>query len=268
MEERKRLAYLARLVSGEVAMRSRTLDQGGARDAVRVLRDLTVPRIHLEITICGALEPFNQLLGGKLVAGLMAHPAVRSLADRPVGQITRSLFKERIGEMLPRHGACLLTTKGLYARHSAQYNRVQLPPGSAPLSLRKVGDTVGTTTSLISDRTAKLAEFVLEQEGNDAVSRTYGSGGGKRQRFIETAANLSGLHEALVHARISRPVYGVSLVSNLKEVALLNLEPRWRLGPDTSSEEYEREALALWRTRWAEVAIRRGDRARAVQSVP
>jgi hypothetical protein len=268
IDERKRLSYLARFVGGELALRRRELHGAGIRDVVRVLRDLTMPRIHLEITICGALPPFGQVLGGKLIAGFLGHPAVRSLADRPVGEITRSMFEPEIETLLPRHGAIVLTTKGLYARHSAQYNRVQLPPLSGPLPLRKIGDTIGTTTSLLSDRTAKLAEFLLSEASSQSVSREYGSGGAKRQRTIETAATLAGLHEALVHAKISRPVYAVSLVGNLPDVSLANAEPRWRLNPDTPSAQYEADAIQLWRSRWAQVAERRARRDTAVPILP
>ncbi len=255
---RKRLAYLARLVAGELAFRQRRYEGTDVREGLRALHDLTVPRIHLEATVCGALPPYGPLLVGKLVAGQLAHPLVRSLLDRDVGVITRSLFDDSIERLLPRHGAVLITTKGLFAGHSAQYNRASIVGLQTSIPLAHVADTVGTTTSLLSDRTARLAELLLRHDADcRAISREYGSGGGKRQRTIESAALSSGLPEGIVHARIRRPVYAASFVSNLPNVALLNEDPQWLIDPDETPASFERRSLAAWRDRWLPVAQRR-----------
>jgi hypothetical protein len=258
IDQRKRLAYLARLVAGEIAFRQHLVDGPGIREGLRVLHDLTVPRIHLEATVCGALPPFGPLLVGKLIASLFGHPLVRSLLDRDVGSITRSLFDHSIERFLPRNGALLVTTKGLFAEHSAQYNRVTIPGARAPIRLAHVADTVGTTTSLLSDRTARLAEALLRHGASArGISREYGSGGGKRQRTIESAALSSGLHEGIVHARFHRPIYAVPFIANLPDVALLNDHPRWWIDPDEDEQSFNGRALVDWQKRWLPVATRR-----------
>jgi hypothetical protein len=258
IEERKRLTYLSRLVAGELAMRRKERDTPGVRDALRVLRDLSVPRMQAEVTICGALPPFGDVLVGKLVASMFAHPEVRALVKRGLGEIMLSTFDPGVADLLPAQGAVIVTTKGLYAGHSAQYNNVKVPGSSDALGLRHAGNTVGTTTSLLSDQTGRLAELVLRtRRPNGSVSREYGSGGGKRQRVIEAAAIAVGIPERMVHPRLRRPVYVIPLVSNLADVALINEAPAWLIQPEESPSDYTRRALDLWKSRWLSVAQRR-----------
>ena len=253
---RKRYSYLARLVNGEIAMRRGDTDGPAARDAVRVIRDLSVPRVQVEATVCGALPPFGPALVGKLVAGLFGHPLVRDVVDRQVGFITRRMFNPQIERLLPRHGALLVTTKGLFAGHSAQYNNVKLP-GLMPIPLRRIGVTSGITTSLLSERTARYAEGLLGHAPEKAISREFGSGGGKRQRTIETAAIFSGLPQAVVHARVKRPTYAARFVRNLPDVIILGDEPDWLIDRAQTPAAYDADVLTLWRSRWLEVARRR-----------
>lgn len=258
IDQRKRYAYLARLVSGEVALRQRDLEGSGARDAVRVLHDLTVPRIQVEATICGALPPFGQVLGGKLMATLLGHPSIRAVVDREIGDITQRLFDPRVETLLPRHGALVVTTKGLFHGHSAQYNNVRLPGRAASLKLNHLTNTVGSTTSLLSDQVGRWAEQLLALHGPDSpISREFGSGGGKRQRTIEAAALAIGLPEQIVHAQVRRPVYAATFVSNLVDVALLNEDPEWLIDPQSTGAAYDERSLSLWRERWMPVIERR-----------
>lgn len=253
---KKRMAYAARLIAGQAAavglIQPKHLGEG-----IRALRDLTLTRVNVEMTICGALPPFGGLLVGKLVASMAGHPLVRSFVDRPLGSITAGLFDaDLLAPMLPNHGALFITTKGLYPKHSSQYNGVRIASRDGVLSLNKIGDTTGTTTSHLSDLTTRLAARVLERSGNGRVSRVYGSGGGKRQRTLEEAARTIGLPTAILHAQSSKPVYAVSLVENLQRVCLLNEAPIWRSEPYTDIDPvlFEASSIELWRSRWLEKA--------------
>ena len=77
----------------------------------RVCRDLALPRVNLEISICGALPPFSEALVGKLVASFVADRRIRDLARRPAGEILRSTFDtDVLSSELPHSGSLLLTT--------------------------------------------------------------------------------------------------------------------------------------------------------------
>ena len=262
VSQKKKLTYLARLVAAEAALKGlRGTSASDVREGLRAFRDVALPRIHTEMAICGALPPFGPLLAGKLVASMACHPYVRRELDRPFGQITSGLFNtEKLERLVPRHGALIVTTKGLYPGHSAQYSGVRIPGrAERPLRLDKLGDTSGQTSSHISDRTMRLA-MLITNEASKAVSRLYGSGGAKRQRTLEQAALIVGLPSAIVHAQISRPVYGVALCSNVGEVVLTGAAPSWLGSPysdQTVEGAYEGAAADLWREKWLSVAERR-----------
>lgn len=254
ISSKKRLTYLARLVKAELACAG--LAGGSFGEGLRVLRDLTVPRTNVEMTVCGALPPFGPLLVGKLVASMACHPDVRRFVDRDFGEITRGLFDvSALEALLPRHGALIVTTRGLYPAHSAQYNGVECPGREGRrVPLKKLGDTEGQTASHLSDLTVRSAVAVNEAMGGMEVSRVFGAGGAKRQRIISEALRKTGLPLGLGHASIGRPVYGVSLVKNLEQVVLLNAEPLWVAEPYIEMSDpghYIEHAVGWWRARWS-----------------
>src|SRR5262249_24987466 len=168
---------------------SRSPQDGDLYSMVRLLRDLCIPRLHLDISICGALPPFSFALGGKLMIAFLGDPRVRRICATPAGTILQGIFnRETLAQQLPTCGAVLLTTKGLYPGHSAQYERAVVPGRAAPLKLRRVGTTRGITTSLLSRRSYELASLLLDHRTSArTVSSVFGSGGNKRQRRIEAA---------------------------------------------------------------------------------
>jgi hypothetical protein len=266
---KKRLIYLARLCRAHEAFcrlsAGESPDTSDLQAAVRVVRDLVVPRINLELTICGGLPPFSAALVGKLMVAFAADPRVLAICGSPPGEILQSVFDVgKLASLLPSAGALLLTTKGLYSRHSAQYERSTLPGAlkSHPVRLRKIGLTSGVTASMMSTRTARLALSLLEVTGQgEQVSGEYGSGGSKRQRRIEKAVRLLGLPGGFVHPHLQRPVYAAVLCNNLREVTWLNSTPDWCVALG-SSDDYAERAVDQWRTDWLPTIRRRLARAR------
>lgn len=260
LEAKKRLTYLHRLASGELAFsgtlsgeqRSKVLRRG-----VRAIHDLMAPRVHMDVAVCGALPPFASGLAGKLVVAYLSHPDVRRITATAPGRIAQSIFDgERLHELLPSDGILALTTRGLYPKHSSLYNRSGVAGADGLVVLRHLGDTVGTTTSLIGPRTSYLAQLLHDRHlVGGRVERIYGAGGAKRQRTLERSIQSLGLPEDLVHAGIQRPVYGVQLVENLPEVLWRRQAPKWLLPPAT--EAYNDAAASQWRARWMGSVSRR-----------
>ncbi len=234
-------------------------DSPSLSHGVRAIHDLTLPRIHMDVTVCGAVPPFSRALGGKLVVAFLGHPLVRAASGASPGTILEHLFDvDILGELLPRWGLLAVTTKGLYPLHAALYNRADIPGSSGPLRLKKIGETKGETTTFLSLRTGKCARRLLEAEaGGRRVALAYGTGGAKRHRILESAALAAGLAEEVVHAGIRRPIYGVQFVDNLEAVVWMIEAPRWRIDADVSSQRYSELATALWRARWLSKAVAR-----------
>ena len=264
---KKRVAYALRLAHGEEAMarfiRSGAVDSEdrSVREGLRALKDLTVPRITMEVTVCGAVPPFSQVLGGKLVVGFLGHPRIIQATVGSLGTITSQVFdQETLEGLLPDFGLLGLTTKGLYPFHSALYNRAEIPSADEgrPLRLRKIGETRGSTTTLLTKRTSLLSQQVLDASLElRQVSTRYGTGGAKRQRRIEAAVTAAGLPQTLSHAGIRRPVYGVPFASNIGGVLWAGAEPQWLQFKAATEVGYAERATQTWRTRWLDTALRR-----------
>jgi hypothetical protein len=259
--EKKRLAYVLRLAHGERVFQEAAAGtvpsprDPSLREGLRAIHDLTVPRVHMEATICGALPPFSRALAGKLVVAFLAHPDIVGSTKGPPGEIVTSLFDvNRIDGLLPDTGMLALTTKGLYPGHSALYNRASVPGADGmAVTLRKLGDTRGESTMLVRDRTARLAQRVVEgARSTGRVALVYGTGGSKRMRFLESAAFECGLPKRIVHAGMRRPVYGMRLVTNMADVIWRRAQPRWLVDTEGSAEDYSRRATHLWRSRWGD----------------
>jgi len=261
---RKRMNYLSRIMKAEIALSNTDLwNENDVNAGIRAIKDVTLNRVHTEIVICGALPPFGNLLIGKMVAMMINHPEIRSSLDRDIGILLQDTFDfQKLESWLPRYGPLLITTKGLYPRHSAQYNRVRIVKHDGYIPLRKLGSTIGQTMSNISDRTMKLAVEINIRLGDKGVSREYGTGGSKRQRIIQKASTVVGINPAVMYADITRPVYGLSLVSNSQRVVLAGNKPEWRdlAGMIQDPQEYEDQTALLWRKQWLNTSLARGSR--------
>ncbi len=257
LKDTKRITYAVRLARGEHAMRSAVLSgildwSPDVRAGVRAIHDIVIPRVHLEVGICGAVPPFAQALGGKLMVEFFAHPDIlRSSTQSESSLLSWSFDMKELEAELPRTGLLCISTKGLYANHAPLYERAEMPGKSQPVKLRHLANTGGQTTTLVSERTARFAGSVIEGcDGSNTVSKVYGTGGAKRHRLIEAAVSRSGLPGMIAHAGIHRPVYGALFVANAPDVAWFNETPDWLVDPHVTSVEYEARAAALWRKRW------------------
>jgi len=261
--KKKRFGYLARCLQGEQA-----LDQwrkglqlrktNPFYSVTRVLRDLMLPRLNLELTICGAIPPFSAALGGKLVIAHSAASEIRKLCNQPPGYIAQRVFdSNKLAKLFPDTGAVVHTTKGLFAKHSAQYERALVPGVERAIKMRKIGTTEGSTASLLSRRTYDFSQILLESSDTRGVSGIFGSGGSKRYRRITQAVRELGVGTGFVTPKIERPVYATVFVNNLKDVCLQNAEPEWNIDPALDLDEYPLQATKLWRTKWSAAAEKR-----------
>lgn len=123
----------------------------------------------MELTVCGAVAPYNHLLAGKLVCLMMASPrVVNDYTERYSGMVS-VIASQMAGRPITKepHLAFLGTTS-LYTDRSSQYNRVKLPVGTAEgqrteIEYRHIGRTEGFGSSSSSTRRRFLARAEATQ---------------------------------------------------------------------------------------------------------
>lgn len=243
-------------------LRSLLEDTGGQRAVRTVLRKAKADRVGIamaDITVCGAVEPYNQILGGKLVSMLATSPAVitayRSRYKEHESEIASSMAGRSIGRPAQ---LVFLGTTSLYGIGSSQYNRLKLPAEllggqiGEHIQFHKLGKSDAYGTSQFSAETvAALVTLVQQTNNGRRVNSIFGEGVSPKLRKLREGLGLLGLPEGalLQHGR-QRIIYGVPLIRNLKEY-LLGLDDKPEYLVNLEHPERATDAIVRWWTeRW------------------
>ena len=226
---------------------------------IRYARSETVGTEIADIIVCGAVPPYSELLGGKLVAMLATSgDLVKCYRERYSGSpsiIASSMAGRRIERSA---NLAFLGTTSLYGVRPSQYDRASIPCEviggrvGERVRYRYLDRTEGFGTSQISDRTqVQLAQFLAQRLGKRSrVNNVFGEGANPRMRAIREALEALGLcsQEILRHGQ-AKCVYGVHLLRNTRDYLLrLNAKPDY-LFEDTESLHSPRIAQ-YWFERW------------------
>jgi hypothetical protein len=209
-------------------------------------RYLEIPREELDYWVnkslhaqrVGALPPYNELLGGKLVALTLTANEIRE-AYRKKYALLKTILKERFIE--PE--LLFITTTSAFGK-SSLYNRLKFKGEVVAISL---GFTKGTGTFHIPEWLYKEILAYLSEKGID-VSRGYGHGPSRKLKLISLAFRYLKLPKFEYHG-IQREFYLFPLVNNLKEVIKKKEEPVFINRPFSELVDYWKERWALPRAR-------------------
>jgi hypothetical protein len=225
--------------------------------AIKQLKKRFSATSMMEITVCGAVPPYNHLLGGKLVCLMMMSPkVVQDYRDR-YNDVVSIIASQMAGRAITKepHLAFLGTTS-LYTDYSAQYNRVRLPARtvtgqSLPIEYRCLGRTEGFGSPNLSSETERGLAFLAETSKNYRnVNFVFGEGQSPKLRQLREGFAALGLNQSnLLQHGAPRIIYGVSLVGNLERV-LLGVDDPPRYALDQESEKSEAEIADYWISRW------------------
>ena len=213
----------------------------------------------LEITTCGAVAPYNRMLGGKLVALLLLSPQVATDYRQRYGNepaIIRSQLRNR--PVVPDNTLVWLGTTSLFAHGSSQYERLRLPagviaPDQPEIRYRYLGDTTGYGTVQFADDTVRALDGVMRRRrGYRDVNSVFGEGASPRMRKLRSGLDAIGFNASLtmIHHQ-ERRIYGVPLFPEAAAY-LCGLEsavPVYARAPEACSGASERIA-EFWRQRW------------------
>jgi hypothetical protein len=239
------------------------LSRGGGVDVVRkVLKKAKSDRVGIavaDITVCGAVQPYNAILGGKLTAMLSTSPEVVLAYKRRYARAESEIASSMAGRPIIRSPRLvMLTTTSLYGIGSSQYNRVRIP-------CERLGGAVGAeirfnelglseafgTSQYLEDTVDALTELVRVSENGVRVNSIFGEGSSPKMRKVRQGLEILNLRpEILLRHHRRRVVYAISLVRNLG-AHLLGIDERPDyLVPIKDGVDATQAIGQWWRTRW------------------
>jgi hypothetical protein len=246
------------------------LGRPGFKQAVgTILRHVRATHVGvdmMDITVCGAIAPYNALLGGKLVSLLMASPDVRTGYGERYAAAVSVIASAMAGKPIRRRpNLVLLATTSLYDVAPAQYNRLRMPAeragGASGQELRfmRIGQTVGFGSFHFSRSTMELIELVLAKRASGRpVNSIFGEGVNPKLRKVRSALDLLGLpSDALLQHQSPRIIFAVPLATNFREVLLGRAQRPAPIIPAT--ERATSAIIDFWRERWLMHRIERGE---------
>lgn len=278
---RKRAATLGDLVEAETALREAT-DEAGADGLLQMLEDhdgrraldailrrvkqRAIAENVMEITTCGAVPPYGDVLGGKLVAMLLCAPQVaQDFAERYAGR--PSLIASGLAGRPVRRPArlALLTTSSLYSVGSSQYNRIRIPGtvlgGQGQVAYERLGTTESFGTVHFAPDTARslVSLSKLAADNRRVVNNLFGEGMSPKLRSLRGGVEALGLPaDVFLRHHSPRLLFGVHLAHNTNDLLLgLADEADYILSQveDGGVDEIAEE----WRRRWLTGRVQRAD---------
>ena len=220
------------------------------RMAMRSIKKRHVAASLMEITTCGAIPPYGPLLGGKLVAMLMASPQVVKDYQERYGTFKSVIASRMRGADLVRSAnLVLLGTTSLYHVGSSQYNRIRFPGKSSDIKYQLLGKTVGYGSVHLSQKTYETIQELLKTE-ETSQSYTFAAGVNYKLRSMAAALSLLGLQKLQQHST-PRLVYAVPTAENWQEYLTgQDAEPRWHFKDIDNPSAETNQIIEFWKQRW------------------
>lgn len=226
---------------------------------VRTVKSEHVGIDMMDVTVCGAIAPYNRILGGKLICTLLTSPeVVQYYRQRYEGQesIIASSMKGKAVRREPR--LVLLCTTSLYGRGSSQYNRVKIPadvaggkPGDV-VEYKNLGLSKGYGSFHFSGETIRIIDtFLARLARGKRINSIFGEGVNPRMRKIRAALEEVELpSDSILNHGNSRVVYGIALASNFRDVLLGRADRPKYFIPQSRPGQRTAALAAFWRRRW------------------
>lgn len=181
----------------------------------------------------GALPPYNELLGGKMVALSLTSNELRKAYSKKY-ENRKSLIRKRI---IPSR-LLFITTTSAFGKSSV-YERIKYNGETVG---RFIGFTSGSGTFHLPQTLYEEALLFLEQKGI-SVKRGYGTGPSRKLTLIDTAFRYLKIPNFTFH-NIRRGYYIFPHAKNLHNVIHKNKRPLWHDRPF-------KELIDFWKERWA-----------------
>jgi hypothetical protein len=216
----------------------------------------------MEIIVCGAIPPYNNLLCGKLVSVLACSPTViRDYREKYKRQISEIASRMKGKRVIRDSRLAFLGTTSLYAIGSSQYNRIKVPMSNDfTLQFNEMGVTEGYGTVYFSKQTTATMMRILElQDGGRRINNIFGEGTSPRFRLISRGMSAIGISSGVFLKHYSpRIVYSIELAKNTNDYLLGNtdnIDYPFDIDNDDSIHQITNEIITFWRNRWLSMRL-------------
>lgn len=272
---RKRAEQLARLLSAKKAIRdllnSENFDEvwidfcksetgnSAIRSALVAQKTKHIGSSLMELNVCGAIPPYNEILGGKLVALLAISPQVVHDYKERYADKASEIASRLKGEPVCRPADLVYVgTTSLYYVGSSQYNRLKIPgkifDTDFDIVWKQLGMTIGFGTMHISKATT-MSLTEATSDGFNRINHVFGEGASPKMRLLTMSIRelLESTNEDSKdfskHA-MSRIVYGACLAENTFDY-LLGRDSKPKYYTDmTDYAAGTQKIVDFWRNRW------------------
>ncbi len=275
--KKKRSGQLAKLLSAKILLNEvKDLKEGfsdtwrrfvespngytAIRTALIVQKSKHIGSSMLELNVCGAVPPYNEILAGKLVALLALSPKViTDYKERYASQPSEIASKLKGEKVFKPSDLVYIGTTSLYSVGSSQYNRLKIPSeiigSQSDVVWKEIGKTYGYGTLHISKETTTRLNEAVSQDGYSTINHVFGEGASPKMRLLRTA--ISQLLETTErestefskHA-MSRIVYGACVADNTVSYLMgTDACPKYYFDKNNAIEKTQC-IIDFWRKRW------------------
>jgi hypothetical protein len=226
---------------------------------VRMIKAERVGVDMMDITVCGAIAPYNSLLGGKLVCMLLCSPEVTQYYAKRYANQTSIIASAMKGKpVIRKPNLVLLCTTSLYGVGSSQYNRVKIPLNQIGVDsvesvfYKDLGHSYGFGTYHFSRSTVQLGSTLNSRKKDGRhVNSIFGEGVNPLMRKIRESLDFVGLNsDRLLQHGNKRVTYGIELATNFREILLSRENKPNYLIPQKRPIEQTAKIADYWRRRW------------------
>jgi hypothetical protein len=242
------------------------------RNALIAQKSKHIGTSMLELNVCGAIPPYNEILGGKLAALLALTPQIIHDYKTRYGQRQSDIASRLKGEAVVRPADLVyIGTTSLYFVGSSQYNRLKLPKeildGEYEIKWKELGKTIGFGTLHVGRSTTAALVEAAENIGYTRINHVFGEGPSPKLRLINLSIRellevTPGEASELAKHAMSRIVYGAFIARNAKEYLLgLDEAPEYYFDTPLTQRVAEEKTSAIinyWSDRWLTSRIRYG----------
>jgi hypothetical protein len=230
--------------------------------ALREVRKAGLSSQVADVSVCGAVPPYNDLIGGKLVALLMTSEEVRAAYRKRYTGQTSIISSQMAGKPITRPAELkVLTTTSLYGNYSTQYSKLRLERSrhsELPADIRweaLESKTNGYGTVHLGSETVQLLREVGRRSYQaQRINHRFGEGASPRLRQIREALGALGIDSTYVlHHATPRIAYVCELYPGALD-ELLGVADS-----DSASPATVPAIAAVWRRRWVANRIQQPD---------